>query len=370
MSRVWFIENVWRCSSCKASNKGRDLNCSKCGARKSADLEYDTMSSGEEITDPELLKKAKAGANWICEFCGGEERNLRGDCTQCGGLKSLPKAKVSKTSDPLINDIKPWWSNPANIGQAIKRNPTRTAVIASVVAGSGLLAMFLVWLFTPKHVDAKVDGIQWSYTSNLRERQIKHDSEWGHPGNKGFYKEPAFNVSCKSEYYGTEDCHPHDCNPHRVSYSCNCTSYDCNCRTTCVDQKNGFSRCSESCSRCNKCDTCYRTEYDTCYDQCPVYKDRCEYDYYEWPISRTESTSGEDHKVYWPPLRALPPDQRLQNIEKYQVNFSCQGESYEYTPANLTDFNRFDVGQFWRLQVGRIRTHNIEDLQRIQAEKD
>src|SRR5262249_1425988 len=158
------------------------------------------------------------------------------------------------------------------------------------------------WLHTPKYTNVKVDTIYWQYTVNLRTREVHHDDGWGHPGTKGFYNEVAFNVNCQDKYYGTEDCNPHKCNPHQVSYSCKCKSVKYNCRKSCQNEGNGYSGCTENCSERNECSTCYRTEYDTCYDECPVYRDWCSYDYAEWPVTQTLSTSGDDHTVYWPNL--------------------------------------------------------------------
>ncbi len=395
MSRVWYVENTWMCDSCQTSNKGRDMVCTNCGAQKSPDAEEKIGSANEVVTDLMMLKQAKAGSNWVCAYCNGQERNFYNECKNCGGPKttdgrarlfdtlknpaeeplteqpsveqrSLPRASVVHDGD---YDIRPSWFSIRGVKEWVMHNPLKILLVIVTLAMT-VLTLFLVhWLFTPKYVNTKVDSIYWKYTVNLRTREVRHDAEWGRPGDKGFYEESAFNVDCNSKYYGTEDCHPHDCRPHSVSYSCNCVSYSCDCKTTCTNEKNGYSRCSESCGTCNRCSTCYRTEYDTCYDQCPVYRDWCEYDYYEWPISKTISTTGEDHKIYWPTVE-FGPLQRLQKIEEYKIKFVCTGDSFEYNPKGLLDFNRFNVGDFWRLQVGKIRSHNIEELQKISAEKE
>jgi hypothetical protein len=354
------------------------MNCVKCGAAKTPDVEEHMLSADDVVTDGEMLKQAEAGPNWVCEYCGGQERNTKGECGQCGGKKPedlIPKAKIRSyqgevNREPLLDDIRPWWASPKAFKNSIKSDPGRSIVVCSILVAASFFAVFLVWLFTPKHIDAKVENIHWSYTANLREQKIQHDAEWGRPGNKGFYEEPAFNISCDNRYYGTESCNPHDCNPHTVSYSCNCTSYQCNCSTSCTNQKNGYSSCTKSCSTCSKCSTCYKTEYSTCYEQCPVYRDWCQYSYYEWPITKTQSTSGDDQKVYWPSLSADGSLQRLQRTETYEVGFSCPDDKYKYEPEDLLNFRRFNIGDLWRLQVGKIRTHNIESLERLKAEKE
>lgn len=195
----------------------------------------------------------------------------------------------------------------------------------------GCLIYFIIWLlFIPSHLNTKVSSIEWIYTANLRIREIRHSSEWGNPGRKGFYDESAFNVSCRSKYYGTEDCNPHPC-------------------------------------FCDNKGVC-----NTCYDQCDEYRDWCNYDYFEWPVFQTQVTSGTDHEVYWAKLIAVGVDQRIQNIKEYKVVFqkTDNSDSYKYAAEDLIDFKRFNVGEYWRLRVGKLRTHNIEELEKLQAERN
>lgn len=383
VTETWFVENSWTCSSCQADdNPGRLLNCRYCGARKPKDAAERMGLPDNPVTDPELLKQAKAGPNWVCEYCGGQERDLRGDCTQCGGPKAhrvdnsdlnellqeeFPVAQVHSyhgVENHHTVNLKPWWTHVEGMRGWANKHPTAAVVIPLSVAGGGMLLWFFIWLFTPRYVDVKVEDVVWTYTANLRHRTQLHTEEWGRPGTRGFYNEPAFNVSCERRYYGDEDCNPHDCHPHSQSYSCNCTSYDCNCSTSCSNSRNGFSNCSRSCGSCSRCDTCYRTVYDTCYDRCSVYKDWCSYDYYDWPIASTQMTSGHDHAVYWPYLVPASAEERVQKIQNYKVLFSCPDDKYEYEPDSLLEYKRFSIGDAWRLQVGKIRDHHIEGMQK------
>jgi hypothetical protein len=210
---------------------------------------------------------------------------------------------------------------------------TRWVLIGAGIGTTiGSIVWFFGWLFTPAMVNTQVKSTDWTYTSELRVREIRHTNEWGRPGSKGFYQEPAFNVSCHTEYYGTEDCNPHDC--------------------MCSRSSDGRMSCS------------------TCYDQCPEYRDRCEYDYYEWPVAQTAQTSGTGKETHWPDLAAKPPRQRLELSHVYKIVFSRESDVYEYNPETLQGYQQFSVGEYWRLQVGKIRTHNIENLKRLQAEQE
>lgn len=376
VKRTWTVENKWTCDSCGAENLGRHMACQKCGSPKEKH-EKDVVPSPDAapaVTDPELLRLAKQGANWVCGYCGGQVRDEHGKCVKnCGAPRVDPvltkmaaeaaKAEteagvvleVSRPTGKPLSQPRPLPTGVPGPGVSyrppkIPKDPAPWKLIIGLGGGLLALAGLLAYLLTPWEEDAKVLTFRWTYTSDLRQKTLMHGEGWGAPAG-------AFNTSCQSKYYGDEDCHPHNCNPHSVSYECNCTSYECNCRTTCTDNKNGFSSCSESCSTCQRCSTCSRTEYDTCYDRCPVYKDYCTYDYYEWPIIQSLKTGGFEHNERWPELEAKGADQRLDKTEFYEVTFMearASKKSWTYKPRSLAEFKTFDTKQLWRIEVNRL----------------
>lgn len=211
----------------------------------------------------------------------------------------------------------------------ITRHPKEVGLGSVIVAGSVALIYFVVWVATPREVDVHVEDISWMYLTNVRQREVRHSSGWGHPGNKGFYKEPVFNKNCESRYYGEET---YVCGSYTTVYAC------------------GKSTCSQIHYRyCNR----------------SVYKTWCDYDYYEWPVVNFEQTSGNTHEVRWSELKPNGPLQRIQNIANYEVNFVNVDDRFQYKPGSLADFRRFSPKDRWRLQVGRIRRHNIEELTKL-----
>ena len=344
--RTWTVENIWACGSCSASNRGRDLNCRNCGKRKAAEVRdrVPDPEAAPEVKAPALLRQARAGANWKCPYCGGQERDLEGDCTLCGGRRA---------SSSHENTPGPTYSRPAafDVREPLWRKPA--AVFLAGLVFLGLVVWLVAWCATPRTAEVRVDRLSWTYTEHLRARETRHGEEWGRPGSKGFYSEAAFNVSCVEKQRGTKKCKPYDCNPHDEPYDCR--PHDCRCRKTCSDNGNGYSSCQERCDTCYE--TCYETVYDTCYKQCPVYDDWCSYDYHEWPVEQTKTTSGNDHKVAWPGLVAADEKHRVQRVEAYAVEFvrTTGKETFPYHPSTLADFKRFFVGDAWKIEISKIR---------------
>lgn len=350
--RTWIVENKWICSSCQAENLGRHMECQACRNPKDKS-EKDILSgpSAPPVSDAELLRQAQQGPNWVCAFCEGQVRNEHGKCVNgCGAPRpaepSTPAPRPLPTGVPGPGVPRyPSWDSPSFFSVRFWMDKR---VLISM--GAFALVMILVFFIVPREVTAKVDRLHWSRTALLRQRTLMHGEGWGTPFG-------SFNSSCASKYYGDERCRPYQCRPHSVSYECNCTSRSCDCRTSCSDNGNGFSTCKERCSTCRTCSTCTRTEYDTCYETCPVYRDWCSYDYYEWPQIAAQETSGTEHDEHWPELQATSVEQRLERYERFEVAFveaSEAKESWTLKPDTLEDFRKFEPKQLWRIRVNRL----------------
>lgn len=373
MGEVWYIENAWTCTTCQHKNQGRHMDCQGCGARREAGVRDEMPANAGEaprVTDPEMLRQAKAGAHWKCEFCGGQTRDLHGNCQNCGGDREPDKLKLrpgevfhlsepeyvgdfqvnpapfrvegspSRREHPPITSVicvaspPSWW----------KRHKRKVIIGGSIAVGIGALIWFLLWLFLPRIVSAQVEGINWAYSVELRQRVTKQDEGWRSSMPAG-----SFDESCHRRQRGTEQCNPHRCNERRESYQCR--PHDCNCTNQCTSQNNGYSRCERVCSTCY--DTCERTVHDTCYDRCPVYEDWCSYSYYEWPVIKQKGSSGSDHKVWWPEMQMTGPHQRIDKHENYRVNFTRDVKRWKYEPRGLGDFKRFVPKESWSIKVNR-----------------
>lgn len=398
MSREYFVENKWTCTSCGSVNLGRYLSCQECGnAKDKKEAANETMGGADDApVSGNLLERAKAAPHWTCRYCEGQQRDKDGNCVLCGGAKVIEgvqeRLRETQRGDrsprsEIVHDTEEHFSvrlttapkeevppkeisyipSPADSkARFIRKEEARqffrslpdppssilvsaeppgkfksNAPIAWLGVGGTLLILFLIWIFVPREFTAKVVSMKWIHMAWYEERQTLHGQGWGSPVG-------AFNVSCEAKYYGTQRCNPYNCNPHQVSYSCN--SYSCNCRTvrSCSNAGNGFSRCSESekCSTCYR--TCYRQEYDTCWRTCPIYKQWCDYAYYEWVRRGERTLSGASPKtMMWPDIGPLDETHRQLQTPAYIVNFVEGKGSYSYDPGTAEEFSRFEDGQTW-----------------------
>jgi hypothetical protein len=86
-------EGKWKCPGCGEINRGAVSQCASCGTTRDANVKFFLDEDAPEVTDEEQLKKAQAGADWICEFCGNASPQFATVCAGCGAPKSAKEKK-------------------------------------------------------------------------------------------------------------------------------------------------------------------------------------------------------------------------------------------------------------------------------------
>jgi hypothetical protein len=375
------VENKWQCEECGLWNKGRHIQCQSCGAAKQKS-ERDVVNAGAKtVTDKGLLADAQQAPNFVCGFCLSQNRDDDGNCVQCGASRESSEERahsdVADHSRPptpsdgqgvfvesvLGRSVNQEWDVPLPEGYTpLPRRthiPSRSATIAPtarryrrllstlcIVFGAVVIVWLLIFLFSTHEGEATVSSLTWEYTSTLYQKGVHEDSDWRDEMSAGHYDE-----SCTVKFFDYVDCNPTKCNPHEVPYRCN--PRNCNCVEQPVDLGNGFSRMEQFCDTCY--DTCTRTEYSTCYEQCPVNKDWCDYKYDTWPQVDQRQLGGDTHKVRWPSLFAQGSNQRLDKIEFYSVALqpSDGGSKVNVGVNTLQEFRSFNIGDVWIVKTNR-----------------
>jgi len=402
------VENTWICSSCGTKNRGRDTRCKSCGSAKDSGERSQRVdpTTAQTVTDPELLRRARAGADLICPYCNSRVHRFEGNCPSCGGALGeaesfvpgyegeKPGAEVEARDDVFaaLTDCAqkkcPQCGTPnrrltehcTNCGASLheakapsrpvhpeprRRQPAakdddfevrqyrhkrskgrmRTFLITStIVLMVGAFICLMIWLFVPHKVNARITGISWTHIVNIEERTPIHDEGWASGMPMG-----AYDKSCVNKFKESYDCNPYDCNCHDIDYDCN--PHDCNCSESCRDTGTGFSECTTTCSTCY--DTCSRTECDTCYESCDRYEDWCSYTYDTWPVVKSDSHHGGSHETTWPDLQPIGPDQRRKEIRKYVVNFAAEEKEWLFRPKSEGEFRKYSPGTDWEIKYNR-----------------
>jgi hypothetical protein len=345
----YYIEDVWKCSSCGAECLGHELRCKQCGSPKEKNETYKTGDVNKRLTNATKLKEAVAGPNRTCPFCKSDNRIFEGSCLECGAKveEQAPKPTQPRSGAPRAQGPFTRPTAPAVPKQAVFRRSGSGVTVATIV---GLAAVVVFWggytLFATHRITVSVSKTSWSVAKVLEQRSTQHGSGWGSPFG-------AFNASCESRLHGYERCHAHDCDPYQQSYECRPHKCNCSTYTTTSSGRNGYSKISvhRSCDTCY--DTCSRTSYHTCYDRCPDYEQWCEYDFYEWSVVDRRSSEGTTCEVTEPTVEAGAL-QRVSQHDSYSIQFTDHKKTWDFTPNDRADYQRYCANPLWEADISRL----------------
>lgn len=81
-------EGRWDCPSCGSRGElGRNVNCASCGNPRPRGVRFYLPGNEPVVSDSERLREARAGADWVCEHCGGSARATQDACPGCGASR-------------------------------------------------------------------------------------------------------------------------------------------------------------------------------------------------------------------------------------------------------------------------------------------
>lgn len=341
---IGYIQNEWTCPNCGTRNKGGIKTCENCGAPQPENVQFELPSEQKIVTDQEQIKAAQKGADIHCPFCGTRNPADAKTCSQCGGdivegkareagrvmQAPPPQPKVVKcdncgVENPGSNAVCSNCGSPLPkiaVPQAVAPGLTPRQPFAGMAAGKpkktnwiliggivGLLAICCVaitaLLLPTKSVQATVVNVYWQTSVPVQEIQaVDYSNERGSPPSG------AYDVSCRNESQEV-------------------------CEQKTVDRGNGYSEVVEEC----------RTETEQ----------YCSYTVDEWTTIQTYTLDGNDlQPIYESPN--LSSDQRLGNqSEQLTVLFStADGEQKEYSPSSVTEYQQFQIGSTWTLNMNAL----------------
>lgn len=169
-------EGKWECSSCGAINLGRNTKCTECQGVRGDDVKFFLDDDTEEVSDQEILKTAKAGADWSCDYCQTDNRATDEKCRQCGAPKS--EGGIDR-KEKVILDKPPESTAPSGPPKAPARAPQKKG---NIFVGIGIAAVviFLVYfLFFRTTEDTLVlDNAVWERSIGLEEEVWVTKENW------------------------------------------------------------------------------------------------------------------------------------------------------------------------------------------------
>ncbi len=345
-----YIELEWTCKRCGTKNPGTQRTCSNCGAPMEEQDAFQAPAEAKLIEDEAQLAAAQAGADIHCPYCGARNPAGAGECVQCGGdLKEGAQRQSGQVvgafqegaaAPPLIC---PACDSPNPAGAprcqncgaslagepeelpeaALPAAPARKApawaavgVMALVVLGCALGALFLYFSGRTTGVPAVVEGLSWERSIPVLELMPVERAGW----EDDLPQEAQVGV-CELRY------------SHTSSDPAPAATEVCGDPYT-IDEGSGLGKVVQDC-------------------QYEVYESWCEYSVQEWQVVDTFSASGRDLNPAWPGINLASAQREGERQESYSVRFEAEedGREYFYTPDSLEEYLQFEPGSRWELQV-------------------
>jgi peptide methionine sulfoxide reductase MsrB len=96
-------EGAWDCVYCgRKLNRGSEKFCGGCGVPRGQDVQFYLPEDARLVTDEAELSRAKAGPDWKCEYCGGDNQSDKDICSGCGAPREgAPARKVIEFRDGM-----------------------------------------------------------------------------------------------------------------------------------------------------------------------------------------------------------------------------------------------------------------------------
>lgn len=339
-----YIELYWKCPSCGGENLGSHAYCTSCGSPQPKNIDFHQAGKQQLLTDADKIKRAKAGADVHCGFCGTRNPADAEKCSQCGAeLKAGSRRTAGKVvgafSEGAIQPIKcancgtmnagtrlkcgncgaslshgapPKTEKPVAAAQPINRN---VLIIGGVVLLLLCAAAYFLF-FRTAEITGVVASVSWQRSVAIEAFGPVELQAW-----RDELPSDAAQISC-SERVRSSQAEP----PANGRYDEVCgTPYS-------VDTGGGFAEVVQDC------------EYQ-------VYDDYCFYTVNAWAPVATAQLKGFDLNAIWPDP-VLSSNQRLgEQTVDYVCIFDSNGKTYSYHTTSLDDFQRCVIGSTWTLMV-------------------
>jgi ribosomal protein L40E len=349
-----YVELQWTCPNCGGINPGPVKTCTQCGAPQPNDVQFEQVKGGKLTQDEAVAARLKAGPDIHCPYCEARNPGDAKVCSQCGGdlvsgerrasgkvvgayekravekrpcphcgTENLETARTCSKCGGSMQVQMPNTQVPKSVAaspqplatQAKKRLPVGLIIILVVICA--IAAVFIIFATRTESVTGTVDGVGWERSIAIEGLVPVEYRNW-----RDQIPSDAEILACKPEVRSVES----EMQPNAEEV-CG-TPYS-------VDTGSGYAEVVQDC------------EYY-------VYNDYCTYSVIEWAVVDTATFSGNDFYPEWPDP-VLSVEQRLgEQTGTYVIYFNTGKEDYSYNISDYEDFQRFQIGTKWNLEVNAL----------------
>lgn len=341
-------EGAWDCPHCgRKGNRGPEKYCGGCGAPRGPEVKLYLPEDAAEVTDPEALKRARSAPDWICEYCGADNRAENGFCSGCGaprdGAKTRQVVEHRLDAQPVVPPPPP-----------ARKGPGSRIVKIGCLALIGLAV--LVWLLgRPREAVLTVTGHEWMRSIEVEAFRPVTEEAW-----EGELPSGARPLASERKV--------HHVNRIQIGTETRTRSVSEQVQTGTErvkvgvrDLGNGYFEDIYEDRPVYETRTREETYEEPVYREDPVYRNRIRYEVDKWIRDREPRAEGRDLAPRWPDPGVGGRERESKRSELYKVDLEDEdGDGYTWETRNEVEWRSYREGESYK---GKVRGSKIVELE-------
>ncbi|MGI5843521.1 MAG: hypothetical protein ACOX9B_05000 [Candidatus Xenobium sp.] len=181
-------EGAWDCPYCGTKrNRGPEKFCGGCGSPRDPQVKFYLPEDARVVDDPRELEKARAGPNWTCEFCSGDNAGWNKFCTGCGSPREAGVARdVITYHGQAPSDAEEAATASSSAPKTDSAPPKRRKTCGMCLGGCGVLFILLIllqalfsFLSSCTHSEnMELVGVRWKRTISIEKEVTVREEAW------------------------------------------------------------------------------------------------------------------------------------------------------------------------------------------------
>lgn len=337
----------WDCNTCGYKGiLGPKTACPNCGSPRPKGVVFYQAAEKDIVQDPEVLRQAKAGADWKCSYCSGHNKAWEKKCTTCGNPRNAAQGDASlATKEYSLADVPTSGEIPRKrVEHPDQIKPKKKSKVGLLIGVGVLVFGLLIFLLGyTKETTVSVASFEWERTIEVEQNREVTKEGWEVPqGGRMINQYRAIHHYDKIlEGYETRT--------RTVREEVGTEQYVCGTRSL----GNGYME-DKYCTR--KVYENREEEYEEpIYRKEAVYRQKYKYTIYEWTAVNPLLTSGKNHDAQWANTQAIEqdPNQRVRNKRgKYLVFVKDKKQNIHQEEVPLEKWKSYQIGQELKAKEG------------------
>jgi len=301
----------WDCTSCGYKGVlGPETECTNCGADRPKNVKFYMADDNDIVQDPELLKKARGGANWVCSYCTENNEASVTTCKSCGNNRNAAEDKKLEVKEYSSSNVPRFGDNTKdkkqNQSQTVNKPPRKLNKKGCLIA-LAIFALIVFFFGQSNEIFVTVESFKWERTIEVEKREKVEEEDWQIPsGGKQI-------SSFRDIHHYNSILDHYETRTRTQTRVVGSEEYVCGKK----DMGNGYFE-DKYCTR--DITESYQEEYEEpVYRKEPVYQTKYRYSIYRWNPTNSATSNGSNQNAEWADINYVEADPNLRESKRHGI---------------------------------------------------